>query len=65
MASNIDFDQNLLSEVKELGGFKYKKDALNAALKEYVERHKQMKIISLFGTVDYDEDYDYKKGRRR
>lgn len=26
---------------------------------------KQMEIIELFGTIDFDESYDYKKGRQR
>lgn len=65
MASNIEFDTNLLSEVLRLGGFKYKKDAVNAALKEYVLRHQQSGIIDLFGTIDYDNQYNYKKGRKR
>lgn len=64
MASNIEYDPQLLSEVLRLGGFKYKKDAVNAALKEYVNRHQQIKILELFGTIDYDSDYNYKKGRK-
>jgi Arc/MetJ family transcription regulator len=38
MASNIEYDPYLLSEVLKVGGFKYKKDAVNAALKEYLQR---------------------------
>lgn len=26
---------------------------------------KQMEIVELFGTVDFDESYDYKKSRQR
>jgi len=33
-------------------------------LDEYVRRRKQQEIISLFGTIDYDQDYDYKRARR-
>lgn len=61
MPSNID--QTLLSKALKVGGHRYKKDAINAALKEYVKRHKQLQIIELFGTIDYDNDYNYKKGR--
>lgn len=64
MARNIDFDQKLLNEVQRIGRFKFKKDAINAALQEYVERHKQVEIIELFGTIDYSPDYDYKDGRK-
>lgn len=65
MASNIEYDPELLSEAVKLGGFKYKKDAVNTALKEYVYRHQQLKILDLFGTIDYDPKYDYKKSRKR
>lgn len=65
MPGNINFDHALLEEALKVGGHKYKKDAVNAALKEYVERHKQLKILDLFGTINYDKDYDYKKGRHR
>lgn len=65
MPSNIDYDPYLLSEAVKLGGFKYKKDAVNAALKEYVDHHQQVKILELFGTIDYDTKYDYKKDRKR
>lgn len=65
MASNIDFDQNLLDEVQRLGKFKYKKDAINAALQEYAARHKQVEILELFGTIDYFAGYDYKVGRKK
>jgi hypothetical protein len=47
----------------EIGGLKTKKDTVNAALKEFVERRKQKKIIALFGSMPNDEDYDYKKAR--
>ena len=65
MSSNIAVDQSLLKEAIELGGFKNKKDAINAALREYALRHKQQKIKELFGTIDYEDDYDYKKSRKR
>ena len=44
---------------------KTKKEAVTAALREYVKRRKQVKIIGLAGTIDYDRDYDYKALRRK
>jgi hypothetical protein len=38
--------------------------AVTAALDEYIQRRKQLEIISLFGTIDYDETYNYKRARR-
>jgi Bacterial antitoxin of type II TA system, VapB len=65
MATNLAIDDQLITEAKKLGRHRTKKDAVNAALDEYVRRRKQQKIISLFGTIDYYENYDYKRERKR
>ncbi|OFV97041.1 MAG: antitoxin [Acidobacteria bacterium RIFCSPLOWO2_02_FULL_61_28] len=56
---------NLIEEARRLGGHKTKKEAVSAALNEYITRRKQREIISLFGTLDWDPDYDYKAERWR
>jgi Bacterial antitoxin of type II TA system, VapB len=65
MATNLAIDDQLITEAKKLGRHRTKKDAVNAALDEYVRRRKQQKIVSLFGTIDFDENYDYKRERKR
>ena len=65
MATNLAIDDQLITEAKKLGRHKTKKDAVNAALDEYVRRRKQQKIVSLFGTIDYYDNYDYKRERKR
>jgi Arc/MetJ family transcription regulator len=65
MATNLAIDDKLLNEALEISGLKTKKDTVNLALKEFVERHKQIEILSIFGKMDPDPDYDYKKGRSR
>jgi hypothetical protein len=65
MATNLALDDNLIEEARRAGGHKTKKAAVTAALDEYVRRHKQMKILDAFGTVDFDPTYDYKAERRR
>jgi hypothetical protein len=55
----------LIEEAKLIGGHKTKKEAVIAALKEYVAHRKQLRIVDLFGTVDFDPDYDYKKLRQK
>lgn len=64
MPTNLAIDDRLIREAVKLGHHRSKKDAVNAALDEYVRRHKQQAIVSLFGTIDYDERYDYKRERR-
>lgn len=63
MATNLAIDEQLLSEALLISGFKTKKDTVNFALKEFVSRRKQQEILELFGKLDPDQDYDYKKGR--
>lgn len=64
MATNLAIDTKLLEEALKVGGFATKKDTVNQALKEFVQRRKQQEIIELFGNFPADEDYDYKKGRK-
>ena len=65
MATNLNIDQKLLVQAKRVGKHRTKKDAVNAALKEYVQRREQLGILKAFGTIDYDPDYDYKAQRRK
>lgn len=65
MATNLAINQELLNEALVISGLKTKKDTVNLALKEFVSRHKQLEILDLFGKLDPDPDYDYKRGRIR
>jgi hypothetical protein len=56
----------VIEETRELK-HRTKKDAAIAALDESVRRRKQQEILLLFGTLDYAENYDYRRerGKRR
>jgi Arc/MetJ family transcription regulator len=64
MATNLDIDDKLIDEARRVGNYKTKKEAVTAALQEYVQRRKQLEILKLSGTIDYDPAYDYKKMRQ-
>lgn len=64
MPTNLAIDDRLIEEAKKLGHHRTKKETVTAALDEYIQRRKQQNILSLFGTIDYDESYDYKRERR-
>lgn len=64
MATNLAIEDGLIEEAKRVGNHVTKRDAVTAALKEYIERRKQIEILKLAGTIDYDPAYDYKKVRR-
>jgi hypothetical protein len=65
MATNLAIDDQLIIEAQTIGGSKTKKAAVTEALKEYIQRRKQLQLISLFGKIGYDPDYDYKQPRSR
>ena len=65
MATNLQVDDRLIIKAVELGRHKTKKAAVTEALIEYIEHLEQEKILLMFGTVDYDPKYDYKRQRRR
>jgi len=65
VATNLALDDKLLEEALKIGGRATKKDTVTEALEEYIRRRKQARITELFGTIDFDPSYDYKKQRRR
>jgi Arc/MetJ family transcription regulator len=65
MPTNLALDDRLIEEARRVGGHKTKKEAVNAALDEYVKLHQQRKILEAFGTFDFDPAYNYKTERRR
>jgi putative antitoxin of VapBC-like toxin-antitoxin system len=65
MPTNLALDDGLIEQARAAGGHKTKREAVTAALAEYVQRRQQQDVIKLFGTIDYDPKYDYKVLRQR
>ncbi len=65
MATNLALDDRLIEEARRVGRHKTKREAVSAALAEYVKRRKQLRILDAFGTFDFDPKYNYKADRRR
>lgn len=65
MATNLALNNELIEEAVKLGNHKTKKAAVTEALLEYIERRKQQKIKELFGKVEFDPNYDYKRQRAK
>ncbi len=65
MTTNLAIDDQLLDEALRIGGHRTKKATVNEALAEYILHRKQTKMIDLFGTLDFERGYDFKKQRRR
>lgn len=65
MATNLAIRDELINEAVKAGGHKTKKEAVTCALETYIQHKKQLKILDLFGTIDFDKDYNYKTLRNR
>jgi hypothetical protein len=65
MATNLQIDDRLITRAVKLGGHRTKKAAVTKALIEYINHLEQEKIVSLFGSVEFDPKYNYKKQRTR
>ncbi len=65
MPTNLAIDDRLIAEAQKVGHHRTKKEAVTAALDEYIRKRKKLDVLEMFGTIDYDEDYDYKLERNR
>ena len=65
MATNLALDDNLIREAVTAGKHKTKKEAVTAALREYVKMKRRIGLLDLVGQIDYNPSYDYKTERRR
>jgi Arc/MetJ family transcription regulator len=65
MPANLAIDDRLLQEALRVGGQKTKRETVNEALREFIQRRQRVELVKLFGTVEYDRTFDYKDERRR
>jgi Arc/MetJ family transcription regulator len=65
MTAHSKVSDELIEKARKAGGHLTKEAAVNAALEEYVRRRQKLQILELFGTVDFNPEYDYKANRRR
>ena len=65
MATNLSIDPELLDRALQVSGERTKKAAVTMALREFIARREQKRILELFGNLDWDPDYDYKAERSR
>ena len=65
MATNLALDDQLIEAARRVGRHRTKKEAVTAALEEYVRHRRRLRVLDLFGTIEFHDDYDYKAERRR
>ena len=63
MRTNIVLDDKLIREAMKLANVKTKREAVDMALRRFVQSGKQRKLLDLFGTGGVRRGYDYKRAR--
>ena len=64
MATNLALDDRLIEEAVKIGKHKTKKEAVTAALTEYIKMHQRLAALDLVGKIEYVEGFDYRKLRK-
>jgi hypothetical protein len=62
--TNFSINNKLIENARRIGKHKTKKAVVTEGLIEYILPREQLKISDLFGTIDYDDNYEYKKQRK-
>jgi hypothetical protein len=65
MATNLSIDPKLLERALAVSGERTKKAAVTMALKEFIARREQKRLVELFRSLDWEPGYDYKAERSR
>lgn len=65
MPTNLALDDTLITTAQKLGNYRTKKEAVTAALQYFIAQKRRMELLDLFGSIDFDGSYDYKRRRKR
>ena len=65
MATNLSIDPELLDRALAVSGERTKKAAVTRALQEFIARREQKGLLDLMGSLEWDEEFDYKAERSR
>ena len=65
MTTSLNINEALLKEALALDNQVNINSLVETALREYIQRRKRLKVLDLFGTIEYDADYNYKQQRHQ
>jgi len=65
MATNLAIDPDLLERAVEVSGERTKKAVVTKALREFIARREQKRVVELMGKLEWDDSFDYKAERSR
>ena len=63
MATNLAINDELLTSALSIGGLRTKKETVNLALEEFIQKRKRKEAIELFGRIDFNKDWNPRKAR--
>ena len=63
MRTNIVLDDKLVRQAMKLANVRTKREAVDAALRKFVQSGQQKKLLELFGTGGLRKNYHYKSAR--
>ena len=64
MRTNIDLDDELVSRGLLISGLRTKKDLVNMALREFIRKNDQKKILELRGKIQWQGDLELMRESR-
>ena len=65
MATNLSLDPELIERALEVSGERTKKAAVTVALREFIARRGQKRLVDLMGKREWDDSFDHKAERSR
>ncbi len=65
MATNLSLDPDLIDRALEVSGERTKKAAVTLALREFIARRGQKRLVELMGKLEWDTSFDHKAERSR
>lgn len=65
MATNLSIDPELIEQALAVSGERTKKAAVTKALREFIARRRQKRLLDLIGKLEWDSSYNYKAERAR
>ena len=63
MLTNLAIEDSLIEEACRLSDQLTANEVATQALKEYIQRRKQLKLLDFFGTVEYHDNYNSREQR--
>ena len=63
MDATVTIDKTIVDEALNFSEFKTPVETVRVALEEFITNRKKKNLMKMFGTIDFDPEYDYKMAR--